>query len=67
MKFPDGSSYDGEWCQGLMDGSGKYIWDNGNYYHGNYSKGKRNGKGTMFFYKANLIYHGFWIDGEPRQ
>jgi len=41
MKFPDGSSYTGNWFNGTMDGFGKYTWEDGNYYEGHYVNGVR--------------------------
>jgi hypothetical protein len=67
MQFPDGSTYQGRWCEGAMDGYGYYVWENGNYYRGNYSNGKRHGKGLMFFKKLNSVYNGYWVYGDPRE
>ncbi len=48
-----------------MEGSGKYIWKNGNRYTGNYKNGLRNGEGEMFWKDKNEIYKGNWVNGEP--
>ncbi len=39
--YDDGSSYDGEWKNGLYDGQGVYIWPDGQKYDGEWKNGIR--------------------------
>ncbi len=50
---------------GIMEkypGVGSFIYDNGDTYEGNFSKGKINGQGKMQ-YKSGDVYAGEWEDG----
>ena len=38
--FPDGSSYEGEWANGFMNGKGKFIWSDGKEKKGIWKNGK---------------------------
>ena len=40
LKFPDGSSYDGDWEAGTYHGKGIYIFPGGKIQKGQFSKGK---------------------------
>lgn len=55
--------YEGTFKSGLPHGQGKYVWKNGNTYTGNWTKGKKNGKGIIT-YKINeekdSIVNGYW-------
>ena len=56
-------TYEGEFKNGLPDGQGFYIWDNGDNYSGHFVKGLREGKGTMRYKKENAsdsIVDGYW-------
>ena len=41
-----------------MEGYGKYIYENGEYYIGEFKNDKRNGKGQEFYKNGNLKYEG---------
>ena len=43
MTFSNGNSYEGEFNEGFLTGWGKFVWDDGKYYIGNYLKDKRHG------------------------
>jgi len=56
-------SYEGDFKNGIPDGSGKYTWNNKNAFEGRYVKGLREGKGTMTFRQANgqdSVVEGYW-------
>ena len=36
--MPNGRSYEGEWKNGKMHGSGKFIWEDGRVYQGYFKK-----------------------------
>ena len=42
--------YDGNFINGVYDGDGKYIYNNGNYYIGEWKEGKKHGKGIKFLF-----------------
>jgi hypothetical protein len=44
-KWADGSSYIGDWRNGVATGNGTFSYFNGDVYTGQYSKDKANGKG----------------------
>ena len=48
---------------GKMQGFGKYTWENGDYYEGNYHNGLKCGEGKMFWSAENKIYEGQWFQG----
>ena len=55
--------YVGDFKQGLPDGKGIYRWANGNFYDGDWAKGKRVGQGGMAYKrngKADSVVTGFW-------
>ena len=45
------------------NGKGKYVWENGDSYVGNYKDGKRNDNGTFTWASGNK-YVGEWKDGK---
>jgi len=56
-------SYEGQFKNGLPEGIGKYVWQNGNWYEGAFKAGKRQGEGTMHYAvagKADSSLTGFW-------
>lgn len=56
--------YEGRFKNGLPDGEGKYTYSNGVIYQGGWEKGKRNGKGQLFFNVSGIdsIRNGYWKD-----
>ena len=54
--------YEGEFKNGLPEGTGRYTWKNGNYYDGNWLHGKRDGHGVMVYKltDADSLVSGFW-------
>ena len=46
-----------------LDGKGKYKFENGSIYSGQFSDGKLNGKGTMRYHSGD-IYTGMWEDNK---
>ena len=57
-------SYEGRFSKGLPNGSGTYRWASGAVYEGDWSKGNRDGKGSMIYPTEGLdsIVTGFWKD-----
>ena len=40
LTFPDGSTYEGEWVNGFMNGEGTFTWANGEQKKGIWQNGK---------------------------
>ena len=40
LTFPDGSTYEGEWANGFMNGKGKFTWSDGKEKIGIWKNGK---------------------------
>ena len=55
-------SYEGRFSKGLPNGSGTYRWADGAVYKGGWSKGNRDGKGSMIYPTDGLdsVVTGFW-------
>ena len=41
--------FDGYFINGKFDENGKYIFENGRYYIGQFKNGLRNGKGKLYY------------------
>lgn len=55
--------YEGEFVKGYPDGKGMYTWADGHYYIGFFKKGKKEGKGDMYYESASggdSVITGFW-------
>ena len=48
----------GNFVNGKLEGTGKFIWPNGNYYIGQFKNGKKNGKGIIYSKDGNILYEG---------
>lgn len=46
-----------------MDGEGKFVWNNGQTFEGNYKDDKKNGKGKLTLEDKTVI-EGTWINGK---
>ena len=57
-------TYEGEFVNDKYDGKGKYIWKNGEYYIGEWSKGERNGKGADYYKDDKIRYEGDFLNGK---
>ena len=40
LSFPDGSTYEGEWTKGFMNGQGTFTWSDGKQKSGTWINGK---------------------------
>ena len=45
IHFANGTTYEGEWMQGLKSGKGNQYWPDGSVYSGEWRENKSNGKG----------------------
>lgn len=48
MVFASGDTYDGEWVNNQMQGSGTLRYKSGEAYMGDFIKNKRHGQGTLY-------------------
>ena len=44
--------------------NGKYIWDDGKYYLGEFKNNLPNGKGIKYYSNGNILYEGYFINGK---
>ena len=51
-----GGVYDGEYKNDKKDGSGKYVWSNGDWYEGEWKQGLRHGQGVYVWKDKNEKY-----------
>lgn len=61
LKLVSGNSYLGETVQGVPNGYGIFIWNNGDAWFGNWANGVRNGRGIMLNYSGR-VSSGNWKD-----
>lgn len=57
----DGCTYEGQWKNGVFDGCGSCLWDNGKFYSGYYKNGEEDGEGTVYqdgIYQYSGIFSG---------
>ena len=62
MIWPDGSSFSGEWVEGVMEGEGEMVWHDGSCFEGDWSEGKRHGKG-VYEDVSGSVFDGQWVHG----
>lgn len=55
MRYANGCVYDGEWRNDLRDGTGVFQDATGNHYKGGFLKGRKHGKGEMYFRGVGTI------------
>ena len=54
--------YEGEFINGKFEGNGKYIYDDGKYYIGQYKNGLREGKGIIYYKNGKLLFECKFIN-----
>ena len=60
--WADGSTYNGDWIQGMKHGRGLYMYANGDMYEGGYFKGMKHGYGAASWTNGSQ-YVGHWDSG----
>ena len=53
--------YEGDFTYGKLNGNGKCVYENGNYYIGQFLNNLRNGKGTIYYKNNKIKYEGDFI------
>lgn len=62
-KLPNGTAqYVGEYKEDLLDGNGKFYFENGNVYVGEWHADEMNGNGIMTYANED-VYDGEWVEG----
>lgn len=64
MKYPDGSSYAGQYKHGDFQGHGAVVYVNGDRYVGEFNKNKKHGCGALYM-KSGDRYVGLWDNDRP--
>ncbi len=60
----DDIKYDGEFINDKFEGKGKFIYEDGKYYIGQWSDDLLNGKGTLYYTNGKIENEGNFIDDE---
>jgi hypothetical protein len=60
--WADGSTYNGDWVDGMKHGRGLYMYANGDMYEGGYFKGMKHGYGAASWTNGSQ-YVGHWDSG----
>ena len=56
--------YEGDFSNDEKEGYGKYIWETGEYYIGQFLKGEKHGKGTEYRKDGTIKYEGEFVNGQ---
>ena len=56
--------YEGDFVNDKLEGMGKYIYENGEYYIGQFVKGLRHGKGIEYYKNNTIKYEGDYVKGK---
>ena len=54
--------YEGDFVNDKYEGNGKYIWEDGEYYIGQFLNGLKHGKGTIYYKNKNIRYKGDFVN-----
>lgn len=64
MILPDLSYYEGDFCDGIFNGTGVFcMMDTAMIYSGDWKAGQKHGKGWLL-YRPNNWYDGEWFEGK---
>ena len=56
--------YEGDVFNDKFEGKGKYIYEDGNYYIGEWLNGKKHGKGIEYYKNGSIKYEGIFVNDE---
>lgn len=59
-------SFVGVFKEGFPNGKGKYTFQNGNFFEGNWQMGKKEGEGKFVYFISGkkMVQKGFWLNDE---
>ena len=61
--YKNGSiKYEGDFVNGKFEGNGKYIWEKGEYYIGQWKNELRHGKGIEYYKNGSIKYEGDFVN-----
>ena len=55
-----GSKYLGNKLNGLRHGQGRFYYQDGGLYEGEWKQNKMDGYGKLYYQSGNLAYEGYW-------
>ena len=56
------NQYEGGYINDKFEGKGKYIYENGDLYIGEWKRGLREGNGILYYKNGNIKYEGGWVN-----
>ena len=56
--------YIGDFINNKIEGIGKFIWEDGNYYIGEWKNNMKHGRGTIYYKNGTIKYEGDFINGK---
>lgn len=65
--YPDGSFYEGDYKNGVKNGSGVITYPNGQVYVGTFENDKKHGLGTLFDLDKNTKQREQWVKGSRKE
>ena len=54
--------YDGDFVNDKYEGHGKYIYEDGKYYIGQWLNGHKHGKGKVYYKNGDIKYDGDFVN-----
>ena len=58
--------FEGDFINDKYEGNGKYIFENGNYYIGEFKNDLKHGKGIIYYKNGNIKYEGDFSNDSPK-
>ena len=62
----DKFKYEGDFKNGIMEGNGKLINEDGSYYEWQFLNKYKHGEGKLFYKDGTIIYDGLYENNEPK-
>ena len=62
--FKQGSKYEGHKLNDMRHGQGKFYYQDGGLYSGNWHCNKMDGRGSLYYQSGKLAYEGDWKDDQ---
>ncbi len=57
--------YEGQWVNNVINGKGRFIWEDGKSYEGDFKDGRKHGEGTFYDEDGDILYSGTWENDKP--
>lgn len=62
--FKVGSRYEGYKLNGMRHGTGKFYYQDGGFYDGDWKHNKMEGQGILYYQSNNKAYEGAWVNDQ---